>query len=52
MNGVGQLVGNVSMDEKSKKKTGTIQLHGQPSGIYIIRIVTSTGVFERKVIKL
>jgi hypothetical protein len=52
MNGVGQLVGYVLLDENSKMKTGTIHLDGQPSGIYIIRIVTNAGVFERKVIKL
>jgi hypothetical protein len=52
INSVGQLVGYSIMEDKGKAKKGTIHLHGQPAGIYIVRIVTSAGVYERKVIKL
>lgn len=52
INGLGQIIGYTSLTETTKKTTGTIQLGGYPSGIYIIQIVTSSGVYERKVIKL
>ncbi len=47
----GQIIGFVELTQADGKKTGFIQLGDHPAGVYLVQIFSTTGVYERKVIK-
>jgi hypothetical protein len=51
INGLGQRMGNIDLQQMSGKKIGILKLGDYPSGIYIVRISCGSKVYEQKIIK-
>ncbi|WP_276374150.1 T9SS type A sorting domain-containing protein [Chryseolinea sp. H1M3-3] len=51
INGLGQPMGNIDLQQMREKKIGILKLGDYPSGIYIVRISCGSKVYEQKIIK-